>query len=172
MIFSLSYACRKTQAGHGPSIDGHLWLSCGLSGDLSATSLTSCPCYEYNFKVFSLGLLAAIPKTCIKCKVQHPACNCNLFKETKFQPGNRNMTLTTNPINANKSLATGYSAPQVNACQSFQFAATVSSPVQSPFQQNQRQPYSFQARLQQDRHFQPAKFRSHSRYMGPRANSN
>ena len=31
-------------------IDGHLWLSCGLSGDLSATCQGNAPCYEYNFK--------------------------------------------------------------------------------------------------------------------------
>ena len=154
------------------SIDGHLWLSCGLSGDLSATSLTSGPCYEYNFKGFCARLNCGYSHTCIRCKVQHPACNCNLFKETKFQPGNRTMTLTTNPINANKSQGSGYSATQVNARQSFQFAAPVSSPVQPPFQQNQRQPYSFQAWQQQGRQFRPARFRSQSRYMGPRANSN
>ena len=28
------------------NIDVHLWLSCGLSGDLSATAISTAPCYE------------------------------------------------------------------------------------------------------------------------------
>ena len=34
------------------TIEGHLWLYCGLSGDLSATAISSAPCYEYNLTGF------------------------------------------------------------------------------------------------------------------------
>ena len=42
---------------NGPSknwanIDGHLWLSCSLSGDLTAVAQPAAPCYEYNYKGF------------------------------------------------------------------------------------------------------------------------
>lgn len=152
------------------TIDGHLWLSCGLSGDLSATSLTSGPCYEYNFKGFCARLNCGYSHTCIKCKVQHPASNCNLFKETKFQSGNRSLGLPSNSMNINRPLATGFSALQSNVRQNLQSAAPVFSPVQPNTQQNQR--HFFLPRQQLGRQFRPARFRFQSRYMGPRANSN
>ena len=32
------------------NIDGHLWLSCGLAGDLTAVAQSAAPCYEYSYK--------------------------------------------------------------------------------------------------------------------------
>lgn len=49
------------------TLDGHLWLSCGLSGDLSAVTQSSAPCYEYNFKGACARLNCAYAHTCIKC---------------------------------------------------------------------------------------------------------
>lgn len=81
----------RLRMGKDPSkswsqIDGHLWLSCGLSGDLSATTQASAPCYEYNFKGSCTRLLCTYAHVCLKCRVPHPASSCNLFKEQRFHP--------------------------------------------------------------------------------------
>ena len=65
------------------NIDGHLWLSCGLSGHLSATAVSTAPCYECNSKGFCGRMNCGYSHTCIKCEVEHPASTCNLFNETK-----------------------------------------------------------------------------------------
>ena len=65
------------------NIDGHLWLSCGLSGHLSATAVSTAPCYECNSKGFCGRMNCGYSHTCIKCEVEHPASTCNLFNKTK-----------------------------------------------------------------------------------------
>ena len=92
------------------TIDGHLWLSCGLSGDLAASTISTGPCYEYNFKGFCTRVNCNYSHTCIKCKVQHPASTCNLFKESKFQSTYKNARFSNNPYNATFRSA----APAVN----------------------------------------------------------
>ena len=68
-------------------IDGHLWLSCGLSGYLSATCQRNAPCYEYNFKDSFTRMLCSYAHICIiRCKVPHPAYSCNLFNHKSIQP--------------------------------------------------------------------------------------
>ena len=67
-------------------IDGHLWLSCGLSGDLSTTCQGNAPCYEYNFKGSCTRMLCNYAHVCIRCKVPHPASSCNLFNQRSIQP--------------------------------------------------------------------------------------
>ena len=67
-------------------IDGHLWLSCGLSGDLPATCQGNAPCYEYNFKGSCTRMLCNYTHVCIRCKVPHPASSCNLFNQRSIQP--------------------------------------------------------------------------------------
>ena len=141
------------------NIDGHLWLSCGLSGDLSATVVSTAPCYEYNFKGFCGRMNCGYSHTCIKCKVEHPASTCNLFNETKFQSGLRNKT-------------PDFSGSRSYAQQNFRFAAPVAPPVQHSFQRYSRQPYQFQPRQQPGRQFRPGRFRFQQRYMGPRGNAN
>ena len=103
------------------NIDGHLWLSCGLSGDLSATAISTAQCYEHNFKGFCSGMNCGYSHACIKCKVNHPTCICNLFNETKFQSGLRNKT-------------PDFSGSRLYAHHNFQFAAPVAPPMQHSFQ--------------------------------------
>ena len=67
-------------------IDGHLWLSCGLSGDLAATTQSAAPCYEFNFKGSCTRLICTYAHVCLKCKVPHPASTCNLFRNQRYRP--------------------------------------------------------------------------------------
>ena len=67
------------------TIDGCIWLFCGRLCVLSATTISSVPCYEYNFKGFCGRINCGYSHAFIKCKVQHTLCNCNLFIETKAE---------------------------------------------------------------------------------------
>ena len=158
------------------TIYGHLWLSCGLSGDLAASTISTGPCYEYNFnfKGFCTRVNCNYSHTCIKCKVQHPASTCNLFKESKFQSTYKNARFSNNPYNATfRSAAPAVNPVQPNHQQNTQVAAPVFSPVQQYFQPRHVNHFSRPAnpRQQGARPFRPSNFRSQGRYMGPRSNT-
>ena len=65
------------------TIDGCIRLFCGRLRVLSATTISSVPCYEYNFKGFCGRIICGYSHAFIKCKVQHTLCSCNLFIKTK-----------------------------------------------------------------------------------------
>ena len=95
-------------------IDGHLWLSCGLSGDLSATCQGNAPCYEYNFKGACTWMLCNYAHGCIRCKVPHAAPSCSLINQKSIQPrfnygpnkpdGNHSLTVTDPSTGARPSM--------------------------------------------------------------------
>ena len=84
-------------------IDGHLLVSCGLSGDLSATFQGNTLCYEYKFKGSCTWMLCNYAYVCISCKVPHPGSSCSQFNRMSIQPsfnygqirpGNHSSTVT------------------------------------------------------------------------------
>lgn len=142
------------------TIDGHLWLSCGLAGDLAAVSQAAAPCYEYNFKGVCSRLNCSYAHICIKCKVSHPASTCGLFQESK----NANLSYRgfSNIRPYSSVQPADYSAPGPRP-----FTTRAFSPVAASFQQSYRPRMSRQS---VPNSYRP-NFRPQTRFMGPRANT-
>ncbi|MCG7867876.1 MAG: hypothetical protein JAY74_16150 [Candidatus Thiodiazotropha taylori] len=140
------------------TIDGHLWLSCGLAGDLTVVSQAAAPCYEYNFKGVCSRLNCSYAHTCIKCKVSHPASTCSLFQESKNANHSYRGFSNIRPYSVQPA---EYSAPGPRP-----FTARAFSPAAS-FQHGYRPRMSKQP---MPNYFRP-NFRPQTRFMGPRANT-
>lgn len=142
------------------TIDGHLWLSCGLAGDLSAVAQAAAPCYEYNFKGVCSRLNCSYAHTCIKCKVSHPASTCGLFLESKNpSPGSRGFS-NFRPYSPTQPADYNVPGPRLLSARSY-------TPSPASFQQGFR-PRMFRQHLTHP--FRP-NFRPQTRFMGPRANT-
>ena len=140
-------------------IDGHLWLSCGLSGDVSAMSDWHGPCYEYNFKGFCMKFNCQYAHTCINCKIDHPACNCNLYRSMRYQTPFR--------LFGNSAAPRQGFTPQT-------FMNRAAFPAPTPGQRYQGQYKQFrpyfrraESRPQWNRQPRPSPFRPQTRHMGP-----
>ena len=141
------------------NIDGHLWLSCGLSGDLTAVAQSAAPCYEYNYKGFCSRLTCTYAHTCIKCKVAHPACTCSMYLESRNM--NTNRTYNATQPAPFQSLGYGHNRPNM-VLRPFQLAGPPQSYAPRPQQRMLRPqlPRSYIAPR--------PNFRAQTRFMGPR----
>lgn len=154
-------------------IDGHLWLTCGLSGDNMSLNTNAPPCYEYNFKGYCNRNNCTYAHSCIKCKVGHPASTCNAYAEARVNRGSafsQQYSSNWQPYSGFQTQTPRY--PQVSASnfqpyypRSAQSGFRPRTPLQFPRPSPTRFGQGFQPVVR------PQNFRPRSRFMGPRAYS-
>ena len=153
----------KDPSKNWATIDGHLWLSCGLFGDLSAVTQYAAPCYEYNFKGVCSRPNCAYAHTCMKCRVTHPACTCNLYLESK--QSSNSSRYNAGQSTSYQTLGFGFNRPS-SMPRPFQPAAT--SSMYTPRQRMNRP----QATRSPGYISQRPIFRTQARFVGTRAYPN
>ena len=145
------------------TIDGHLWLICGLIGHAPIKNQSNLACYDYNYKGFCEKFNCLYTHTCIKCSMAHPIVVCPQLTYKNVQQGVHNGYNANSYIQPNQmQYAQSWQGNPIRPIQ--RPAGFIPRAIRPQLQNHRSQLPSFRG----NNPVQRQNFRPQSWYMGPR----